>query len=91
MEVLFKKSFVKDFEKLPKDIKKEVKEVCLLNFPEIKNLMEFTKYPVSKIKGFDDYYRIRIRNFRVGFKKVNQQIIFMRVLYRKDIYKYFPN
>lgn len=90
MEVLFKKTFIKDFEELPDNIKQKVKEVCFFIFPEIENLAEFTKYPICKIKGFENYYRIRIRNFRIGFKKSNQQVIFMRVLQRKDIYRHFP-
>ena len=90
MEVLFKKSFIKDFEKLPESIKESVKEVCTFVFPEIDNLSEFKEYHFCKIKGFENYYRIKIRNFRVGFKKDGNQIIFMKVLHRKDIYRYFP-
>lgn len=90
MEVLFKKSFIKDFKKLPTNEKEKIREVCFYIFPEIENLNEFTKYPIHKLKGFNDYYRIRIGNFRVGFKKSDNQIIFMRVLHRKDIYRRFP-
>lgn len=90
MEVLFKKTFIKDFEKLPDNIKQKVKEVCFFSFPEINNLAKFKKYPIRKIKSFESYYRIRIGNFRIGFKKSDQQVIFMRVLHRKDIYRHFP-
>ena len=34
MEVLFKKTFIKDFEKLPSGTKEKVKEICLFIFPE---------------------------------------------------------
>ena len=90
MEVLFKKTFLKDFEKLPNNEKERIREVCFYIFPKIENLTEFTKYSIRKLRGFDDYYRIRIGNFRVGFKKSYDQIIFMRVLHRKDIYRRFP-
>lgn len=56
MEVLFKKTFIKDFEKLPSGEKEKVREVCFYIFPEIKNLTKFTKYPIRKIKGFKNYY-----------------------------------
>ena len=90
MEVLFKKTFIKDFEKLPDNEKEKAREVCFFIFPEIENLTEFTKYPIRKIKGFSNYYRVRIGSFRIGFKKSNNQVIFMRVLNRKDIYRHFP-
>ncbi len=90
MEVLFKKTFIKDFEKLPNDKKEKIREVCFYIFPGIDNLVDFEKYPIRKLKGFDDYYRIKIGNFRIGFKKSDNQIIFMRVLHRKDIYRRFP-
>ena len=90
MEVLFKRTFIKDFENLPNDIKKEVKEICICIFPGIESLSEFKKYPFRKLKGFENYYRIKIGNFRIGFKKINHQVIFMRILHRKDIYRHFP-
>jgi len=90
MEVLFKKSFIKDFEKLPENIKESVKEVCTFIFPKINDLSEFRKYHFCKIKGFENYYRIKVKNFRIGFKESDSKIIFMKVLRRKDIYRYFP-
>lgn len=86
MKVFFKKSFIKDFQKLPKEIKKEVKNVCLSIFPRIKSLREFKTYPLKKLRGFKFYYRIKVKDF----KKTDNEIIFMRALHRKDIYKYFP-
>jgi len=89
MKVFFKKSFIKDFQKLPADIKMEVRNISLSIFPKIKNLKDFKLYPLKKLRGFKNYYRIKIKDFRIGFK-TNGEVIFMRVLHRKDIYKYFP-
>ena len=90
MKVFFKNSFLKDFQKLPDEIKIEIKNICLSTFPKIKNLMEFKIYPLKKLRGFKNYYRIKVKDFRVGFKRTNGEVIFMRVLHRKDIYRYFP-
>jgi mRNA interferase RelE/StbE len=90
MKVFFKKSFIKDFQRLPTEIKEEVKKICLTIFPKIKNLKEFNLYPLKKLRGFKFYYRIKLKDFRIGFKKSDDEVIFMRVLHRKDIYKYFP-
>ena len=45
---------------------------------------------VKKITGNDFAYRIRIGNFRIGFLFNEQTITLVRILNRKDIYKYFP-
>jgi len=90
MEIFFKRTFLKDYKRLPKELLEEVKEICNSIFPRIKNLADFKEYPIRKIRGFKNYYRIKIGDFRIGFKKSDNQVIFMRVLHRKDIYKYFP-
>lgn len=90
MKVFFKRSFIRDFNKLPKGVKPRVKELCFDVLPKTKNLSEISHYVPQKISGFPYYYRIRIGSFRLGFKKEKDVIILMRVLDRKDIYKYFP-
>ena len=91
MKVFFKSSFIKDFQNLPGGIKEELRTVCLSTFPKIQNVREFKGYPLKKLRGFRFYYRIKMKNFRVGLKKEGKnKVIFMRVLPRKDIYKYFP-
>ena len=90
MVVLFKPSFVKDCRKLPEKIRQEVEEVCFNIFPKISGLAEFKLYPLRKIRGFRFYWRIKIGNYRIGFRKNGSEVVFMRVLPRKDIYRYFP-
>lgn len=60
MQVFFKKSFVRDFKKLPSKVQKQAKRICLEEFPKISNIGEFTEYPLSKMRGFKNYYRIRL-------------------------------
>jgi mRNA interferase RelE/StbE len=45
---------------------------------------------VKKLKGSEDYYRIRIGNYRVGIILADDTVIFVRFLHRRDIYRYFP-
>lgn len=90
MQVFFKKSFIKDFSKLPRNVQQQTREICLVVFPKIKNLDEFRPVTIKRIRTFKNYYRIRIGNYRIGFRKDKDQIIFSRVLHRKDIYKLFP-
>ncbi|MCK4386763.1 MAG: type II toxin-antitoxin system RelE/ParE family toxin [Candidatus Pacebacteria bacterium] len=90
MKIFFKPSFIKDFKKIPVSIKREIRNICLVDFPALKNVYDFKEYPVKPIKGFKYYYRIRIGNYRLGFKKEGSEVIFMRIKHRKDIYTYFP-
>ena len=45
---------------------------------------------VRKIQGYDEYYRIRIGDYRLGIKVKEDSIEMLRCLHRKDIYKDFP-
>jgi mRNA interferase RelE/StbE len=90
MEIFFKPSFIKDFKKLPREIRSEVKKICFEIIPKVKGLKEVKGLDLKQIKGFRNFYRIKFKDYRIGFKKENNKIIFMRVKHRKDIYKYFP-
>lgn len=90
MEVSFKPSFVRDFKKLPTEIQKEVRAICFEIFPTLRDLRSFGLYAIKPISGFHGYYRIKLSNYRIGFKKNNGGIEFMRVKDRRDIYKFFP-
>jgi mRNA interferase RelE/StbE len=40
--------------------------------------------------GFKNAWRVRLGNYRVGFFSENDIAEFVRVLNRKEIYRYFP-
>lgn len=88
MKVAFRESFLRDVRAVKgKDAQRRIKEaiehVEQVNKPtEISNL--------KKLKGHGTYYRIRIGDYRVGLKIEADIVTFVRVLNRKDIYKYFP-
>ena len=90
MDILFKPTFIKDFKKLPRKIKEKVRDLCLKDFVLINDLKDFKRFQIKPIKNFRGYYRIKLDNYRIGFKKTNGKIIFMRIKHRKDIYRYFP-
>jgi mRNA interferase RelE/StbE len=37
-----------------------------------------------------NYYRMRLGDYRMGFKIESGSIIILRFMHRKDIYNYFP-
>ncbi|MBW4419930.1 MAG: type II toxin-antitoxin system RelE/ParE family toxin [Myxacorys californica WJT36-NPBG1] len=56
--------------------------------PQSTGLGEISR--LKKLKGFDDAYRIRVGDYRVGLFITGETITFARVLHRKEIYRYFP-
>ncbi|WP_292461158.1 type II toxin-antitoxin system RelE/ParE family toxin [Methanothermococcus sp.] len=88
MEVYFKKSFIKDLKDLPKNIQRKIKKLVFDEIPNKNSLSEISE--VKKLKGAEYYYRIRMGDYRIGFKYENGKIIFYRALHRNQIYKRFP-
>lgn len=88
MQTEFTNSFVKDLRKLnDKELLTKVKRVILEietadSTANIKNI----KFLVKS----DNYYRIRVGDYRLGLKLDSNTITLIRCLHRKDIYKRFP-
>jgi mRNA-degrading endonuclease RelE of RelBE toxin-antitoxin system len=60
-------------------------------FETIVEIDHFENIPhISKLEGYEHYYRIRVGEYRIGVKIENHVVVFMRVLHRKEIYRYFP-
>lgn len=88
MKAEFKRSFVKDLERVrDQSLKRRVRETIEL-IERAENLQEMGD--VRKLRGSDRYYRIRIGDYRLGLVVENDTVVLVRFLHRKDIYKYFP-
>ncbi len=88
MKVEFKRSFVKDLERVrDKGLKKRVKQ-AIEQVEEAQTLQEMGN--VRKLRGGEGYYRIRIGDYRLGLVLEGDVVIFVRLLHRKDVYRYFP-
>jgi mRNA interferase RelE/StbE len=89
IDVVYAEEFVKDLKKLKSTpYYNPIKTLC---FDQIPLLRSFAEIPsLNKLKGFDDYYRIRKGDFRIGIQINGSTMVFLRCLSRKDIYKYFP-
>ncbi len=90
MEIRYKKQFLKDLVKLPLSFRKKVEKFAFEIIPN-ENTFEI-KQKVSKLKGKnnENYYKIRIGDYRIGLYIGKNFLEFKRVLHRKDIYRYFP-
>jgi len=88
VKVEFRESFEKDLKRIGdanafKQIRKAIQRCELVE--------TIDKIPgLKKLVGTKDYYRIRIGDFRLGIIIAGKTITFIRVLHRKEIYRYFP-
>jgi mRNA interferase RelE/StbE len=88
MKVEFRKSFEKDLSKIrDRELLDRIKSVI----EEVENadsLLDVSN--IKKLKADGDYYRIRIGDYRIGFVEDGDVVTFVRVLHRKEVYRYFP-
>jgi len=88
MEVQFTNKFSRQLDKI-KDrklidsVSEKVREVI-----QADELSQITH--LKKLKGYKQFYRIRIGDYRIGLKIEKKTFIFSTIAHRKDIYKHFP-
>ena len=88
MKAEFKDSFAKDLKSVKdKGLLKSVKDV-IESVEKANSLSEIQN--LKKLASGNNFYRLRVGNFRIGILLKNDTVIFVRFLNRKDIYKYFP-
>jgi mRNA interferase RelE/StbE len=88
VKVSFEASFARDLKGIKdkallrrvEQVIAEVKAATALS--EIKNLV--------KMRGYATFYRMRLGEYRIGIEVLEDEVIFVRILHRRDIYRYFP-
>ena len=91
MKLIFEKRFEKDLKKIQdKRILEKVKSI-IEKISLTDSLLELDEN-VKRMRSNPNFWRIKIRDYRIGLEKEKEKdkIIFVRILHRKDIYKYFP-
>jgi mRNA interferase RelE/StbE len=89
VKATFRKSFKRDLKKLKKNrqilgcIRQKITEVEAAD-----GLQEIAS--LKKLSGGGNYYRIRVGDYRIGITGHPDQVVFVRCLHRRDIYRYFP-
>jgi len=88
MKVEFLKIFSKDIDKIkrPKDRKTILEIISMVKSAE--SVEEISA--MKKLTGFEDAFRIRSGDYRIGVFIKADTVIFARVAHRKDIYRFFP-
>lgn len=80
--------FAKDLKSLNnKAIELKVKNIIHI-LGDINSIYEISN--IKKLMGSKNYFRIRLKSYRIGLKYENGVLVFVRILHRKNIYKKFP-
>ncbi|MBD2250559.1 type II toxin-antitoxin system RelE family toxin [Nostoc parmelioides] len=82
-------TFIKDLKALKSTpVFESIKSLVFEQIPGYSSLDEIIH--LKKLKDADSAYRVRVGDYRIGFTVAGDTITFVRVLHRKDIYRYFP-
>ncbi|MEA3456794.1 MAG: type II toxin-antitoxin system RelE/ParE family toxin [Campylobacterota bacterium] len=81
MNIIIRKSAVRDFKKINEPHKSSIKEKIktLEDFPSIQNIKQLTNH--------DPKYRLRVGNYRILFDVTETEVIVSRILHRQKSYK----
>jgi len=91
MEVIITKSYMKDLRFLPREIISAADAVvCLLEAAPSLHDSGVDYKKLSGQKKTENYYRIRIGNYRIGCQLIQPAIILITIFSRQDDYKGFP-
>ncbi len=89
MKLVFEKRFEKDLKKIKnKQILLTLKEI-IIKLGEADSFFELDAN-IKRMQSNKRYWRIKIGEYRLGLEKDGDKIILVRILHRKDIYRYFP-
>ncbi|MGE0086262.1 MAG: type II toxin-antitoxin system RelE/ParE family toxin [Desulfococcaceae bacterium] len=88
MKIRYKSGFKKDLKNIrDKNLLQKIKNI--INEIRISDdLSEISN--MKKLKGYDSFYRTRAGDFQIGIEIIENELIFVRILNRKDMYRFFP-
>ncbi len=88
MIVKFKRQFLKELDTVPTPELKTAVAAVIRAVEVANNLGEVAS--IKKLKGYKTAFRIRVGAFRIGLLVENNEVSFVRVMSRRDIYRFFP-
>lgn len=88
MKAIFLRSFAKDLKKIRRKAPRADVQAVIEAIEQQPTLMEFPN--LKRLTSDGPYYRVRIRDYRLGLIIESDTVTFVRFLHRRDIYRYFP-
>jgi mRNA interferase RelE/StbE len=89
LKVQYRQTFLKDLKQLKSS--ESYQRIYELAFTTLENISSLDEIlDIKAMKGYPNRYRIRIGNYRLGIEVNGDLIEVMRVLHRREFYRYFP-
>ena len=89
MEVQYRQAFLKDLKQLKSS--ESYQRIYVIAFTTLENINLLEEIPdIKAMRGYNGRYRIRIGDYRIGIEVNGDIIEVMRVLHRREFYRYFP-
>jgi mRNA interferase RelE/StbE len=88
MKVGFRRTFEKDLRKLRDQAVLDKIRAIIEAVEAAPTLDQITN--IKKLKGDDGYFRIRLGDYRIGLFLQEDTILFVRIMHRREFYRYFP-
>jgi len=88
LNVRFKASFAGDVRALKDKALLERIKKLVANIEAAQSLAEVPN--LKQLRGGGGYYRVRVGDYRVGLATEEGVVVFVRVLHRREVYRYFP-
>ncbi len=88
MKVEFRRSFSQDLKKVrDRLLMQKIKTVI----EAVETAISLNEVPnIKQLKGGNDYFRIRVGDYRIGLILQDNTLVFVRMIHRKEFYRYFP-
>ena len=89
MKIEYRQLFLKDLKKLKNQpIYKQIHALTFDILPKVKSLQDVPN--VKALVGTQNRYHIRIGDYRIGIEINDNNLEVLRVLHRREFYRYFP-
>ncbi|MBI3153326.1 MAG: type II toxin-antitoxin system RelE/ParE family toxin [Chloroflexi bacterium] len=88
MKILFERTFLHDLEKV-KD-KRILKRVRVVIAQAASANSTGDIQDINVMRDYKSCCRINLGNYRMGIQILRRKLIFVRLIHRKDMYRYFP-
>lgn len=89
MEVKYRRAFLKDLKRLRgTPVYQQIYDLAFTTLIEVDTLQEVPN--IKALRGTSHRYRVRLGNYRVGLEVKSNEVEVMRVLHRREFYRYFP-
>lgn len=88
MKVRFKASFLSDLKAVKDRLLHERVKALIERVESAHDLSEIPN--LKKLRGGGAYFRVRVGDYRVGLAIEEEILVFVRVLHRREVYRYFP-